>query len=70
MKKEILYPDYNHSTLNLINSILKHYNVDTKFNGLNKLDDYLNKQYKNVVLVILDGMGSSVLKNLSPNGIF
>ena len=31
---EIKLPDYNHSILNLITSILKYYNVETKFFNL------------------------------------
>lgn len=68
--KDVIFPDYEHSILNLINSILKHYNVETKYNGLDKLEKELSKNYKNVVLIILDGMGEHILKNISPNGYF
>lgn len=68
--KNIIFPDYEHSILNLINSILKHYNVNTKYNSLTKLEKELFKNYKNVVLIILDGMGEHILKNVSPNGYF
>ena len=70
MNKSILMPNYNHSILNLITSILKNYEVETKYNTLEKIDKLLEKQYRNVVLVILDGMGENILKNISPNGIF
>ena len=70
MNKNILMPDYNHSILNLITSILKHYKIETKYNSLKEVDKLLEKQYRNVVLVILDGMGENILKNISPNGIF
>ena len=70
MKKNINLPDYNHCILNTITSILKYYNVKTNHNSLNSLDNILNKQYKNVVLLILDGMGEHILNNLSPNGFF
>lgn len=70
MNKNILMPDYNHSILNVITSILKNYNVKTKYNSLKEIDKLLEKQYKNVVLVILDGMGENILKNISPDGIF
>lgn len=66
----IIFPDYEHSILNLINTILKHYNVNTKYNSLPKLEKELAKNYKNVVLIILDGMGEHILKNISPNGYF
>ena len=70
MNKSILMPNYNHSILNLITSILKNYEVETKYNTLEKIDKLLEKKYRNVVLVILDGMGENILKNISPNGIF
>ena len=68
--QEILMPDYNHSILNLINSILKNFNVKTEYSTLPNLDDLLTKKYKNIVLLILDGMGENVLKYSSPNGFF
>lgn len=68
--KNIIFPNYEHSILNLINSILKHYNVETKYNSLPILEKELSKNYKNVVLIILDGMGEHILKNISPNGYF
>lgn len=68
--KEIKFPDYNHCILNTITSILKHYNVNTNHNSLEVLDNKLSKKYKNVVLLILDGMGEHILKNISPNGFF
>lgn len=68
--KDIIFPDYEHSILNLINSILKYYNVETKYNSLPELERKLSKSYKNVVLIILDGMGEHILKNISPNGYF
>lgn len=68
--KEIVLPDYNHCILNTINSILKYYNVKTDFNGLQVLDEKLKKDYKNVVLILLDGMGEHILNDVSPNGFF
>ena len=68
--REIRLPDYNHSILNTITSILKYYNVDTKHNSLQSLDERLNNEYKNVVLIILDGMGEHILNKISPDGFF
>ena len=67
---EIIFPNYEHSILNTINSILKYYKVDTKYNGLPELDEKLKHKYKNIVLVLLDGMGEHVLKNISSDGFF
>ena len=68
--KEITMPDYNHSILNSITSILKHYKVETNHTSLKSLDNRLNHGYKNVVFIILDGMGEHILNNISPEGYF
>lgn len=68
--KNIVLPDYNNSILNTINSILKNYNVKTKYQGLEILDKILEKKYKNIVFMILDGMGEHILNNASPDGFF
>lgn len=67
MCNKVLFPNYNHSILGIPNSILKHYGVKNKYPTLPKLDAELAKNYKNVVLMILDGMGVDMIKhNLSP----
>ena len=69
--KELKFPDYNHSILNTITSVLKYYNVETNHNSLDILDNKLNsKKYQNIVFIILDGLGEHILKNISPNGFF
>lgn len=70
MKKEIILPDYNHSILNLITSILKYYNVKTEHNSLKELDDKLNKKYRNIIFLVLDGMGEHILNRFSEDGYF
>ncbi|MBQ2835383.1 MAG: alkaline phosphatase family protein [Clostridia bacterium] len=67
---EIKLPDYNHSILNLITSILKYYKVETNHKSLETLDKQLTKKYKNVVFIVLDGMGENILNQLSPDGYF
>lgn len=63
-----LLPDYNHSILNISNSILAHYNVSTDYPTLPEVDALLNHSPKNLILWILDGMGIDLLqKTLSPN---
>lgn len=69
-KAEIIMPNYEKSILNLINSILKYYKVQTKYEGLPELKNLLKKDYKNIVLIILDGMGYNILKEISPDGFF
>lgn len=68
--QELIYPDYNNSILNLITSILKYYNVETKHDSLKILDEKLEKKYRNIVFIVLDGMGEHILKNMSPEGYF
>lgn len=70
MNNELIKPNYEHCILNTITSILKYYNVSTPFSSLEALDNKLNKKYKNVILLILDGMGSNILDHLSTNGYF
>lgn len=70
MKEGIVLPDYNHCILNTISSILKYYNVETPHKSLEKLDKILEKKYKKIVLMILDGMGEHILKDMLPNGYF
>lgn len=69
--KDIVLPNYNHSILGTITSILKYYNVETKYKSSKKLDDLLNKkEYKNVIFLILDGLGEHILNKISPEGYF
>lgn len=66
----IILPNYEHCILNTITSILKYYNVETKHKSIEILDEKLKKKYKNVVLIILDGLGEQILKGVSPEGYF
>lgn len=65
----IVMPNYDHCVLGTITSILKYYNVDTKHKSSEKLDEILNeKKYKNVIFLILDGLGEHILNPISPDG--
>ena len=68
--ENIVLPNYNKCILNTITSILKYYNVQTSHNSLEELDKVLEKKYRNIVFLILDGMGEHILKDISPNGFF
>ena len=66
----IVMPDYGHSILCTISSILKYYNVETEHKTSEKLDKILNeKEYKNVIFLILDGLGEHILNKISKDGI-
>ena len=71
MRTKICYPDYKNSLLNLTNTLLKHYGVRTKVSPLPILQKALKRPHKNVVLMILDGMGIDMLQhNLAPSSFF
>ncbi len=53
----IKYPDYDNSILSVTSSILKYYGIDNGHKGIDELDKMLEKRYKNIVLMIFDGMG-------------
>lgn len=63
--KNILYPNYDRSILSLSSSLLKYYNLESNYPSLKELDDELKKNYKNIVFLILDCFGTSIMeKNL------
>ncbi len=62
--KKWVWPDYENCIANLPNSILKKWNLPTVGNTLSLADPYLQKDYKNVVVFLLDGMGQFVLEKL------
>ena len=57
----LVFPDYDHSLLNITASILKNYHVDLGYKSLDSLDDILSKNYRNVVFYLIDAMGSEIL---------
>lgn len=70
-KKNLIWPDYENCLANLPNSILKYFGLPTVGKTLPLADRYLQKDYKNVVLLLLDGMGKHILENcLEEKGLF
>lgn len=64
-------PDYNNCLVNLSNSILKRFGAQTTAETLSLADKYLEGEYKNVVLLVLDALGMSILeKHLNKDGFF
>lgn len=62
-------PRYDRSLVSLANSILAYFGAPTHHPGLALLEPHL--QAETVVLLLLDGMGSSILEgNLRPDGFF
>ena len=70
MKEEIILPNYEHCILNLITSVLKNYNVETKHKSLKNVDNILKNKYENIIFIVLDGMGEHILNKTSPEGYF
>ena len=69
MKQQL--PDYNNCIANLANSILKKFGIDEGRQTLRLLDPYLEKEYENIVVLLLDGMGQSIIeRNLAKDGFF
>lgn len=66
----IQYPDYSSCLVNFANSILKHFGAGTLHTTLPILDELLEKQYKNVVVMLFDGMGSDALAFHLPEDSF
>lgn len=70
-KKKLIWPDYNNCIANLPNSILKKFGVQTVGNTLSLADQYMKKEYKNVVVFLLDGMGKAIIeRHLKEDGPF
>lgn len=69
MKQQL--PDYNNCIANLPNSILNKFGIDEGRQTLHLLDSYLEKEYENIVVILLDGMGNSIIDhNLDKDGFF
>ena len=69
--KKLIWPDYKNCTANLPNSILKKFGAPTVGDTLPLLDKYLEKDYRNIVVLLLDGMGKHILEHhLQEGGAF
>jgi hypothetical protein len=59
----ILYPDYDHSILNVTATLLKHYNAPTPYQSIPVLEEALKREFRHVILLLLDGMGINIIKD-------
>lgn len=65
------WPDYKNCIANLPNSVMKYFGVDPKGDTLPLLDRYLDREYKNIIVILLDGMGINIMeRNLDADGFF
>lgn len=68
---EIMYPDYNNCIVNLACSVLKRFGAEPPNPALPLADRLLSRKSRNVVLMLLDGMGLNVLEgSLEADGFF
>ncbi len=63
MSQTITKPNYGRSILSISSSILNNYGLSSNYKTLKKLDKLLNKNYKNIVFLILDCMGVNIIEN-------
>lgn len=63
MKEKIVKPNYEKSILSISSSIMKNYGIQANYKSLVELDKILEKKYKNIVFLILDCLGTDILKN-------
>ena len=63
-------PDYDNCLVNLSNSILKHFGAETSAPTLKMADKLLGDDRKNVVVLLMDAMGISVLEQHLDSGGF
>ncbi len=64
-----LFPNYNNGLTNVTNAILKYFDCESYHEPLKELEEVLSGQdYKNIILILYDGMGSNLLaKHLEEN---
>ncbi len=55
------FPDYKKCIANIPNSILKYFGAETVGDTLPELDAHLDRKYRNVVVMLLDGFGTSIM---------
>ena len=68
---DYIRPDYDNCLVNLSNSILKAFGAETTAPTLAMADKLLEGGRRNVVLLLMDAMGISVIeKHLKPDGFF
>ena len=66
----LCYPDYSRCIINIVSSIMKYYRLPFEYETLPALDKALSKYYRNVVLIVLDGMGTDMLEHNLAGGEF
>ena len=60
---KIRKPDYHHSILNVSNTFLNHYGIQTNYTSLSILQESLTDDINHIIYILLDGLGSNVVKH-------
>lgn len=67
----IKLPDYDKSILSIASSVLNHYGVtDCSHKTLDEFDELLKKDYKNVIVMLFDGLGVDAINRHLDNDDF
>lgn len=67
---KIKLPDYDNSIIGITSSVLNYFKIECKVKTLPILDEKLTKDYKNIVVMIFDGLGSNILRTHMNDGDF
>lgn len=69
--KKLILPDYQNSIVNVACTIRKYFGLNYNHNTIEKIDKILEeKQPRNVVVILFDGMGFKLLKEKLPSDSF
>lgn len=63
-------PDYDNCCVNLIASVSKHFGIKSKHKTIPLVNKHLNKNYRNVVVLLLDGFGKELFNREFKNSQF
>ena len=66
----MLLPDYDNSILSTVSSVLKAYGIPSIYPSIPVLDSMLSPRPKNIIILLLDGLGLTTLENLLPEDNF
>ena len=66
----LAYPNYDKSLISIISSVKAYYRTPYAYPTVTELDNELKNGYKNVVLIVLSGMGTEMLERNVPSSDF
>lgn len=68
--ENLVFPDFNHCVVNISATLSQYLGHPTTYKTLPKLENYLGQDYKNIVFMVIDGMGSRILQKNLPEKSF